>query len=122
MNIKSRTRKPVRLLRFGKRCILKSFVNSCFSSNLNKTLLMKPKRILGFVFIFLASLLTLAIVGQLPTLFGVLLAFFKIFTGKLDSSQIGEVVGHIIYWIIHILATIALWKYGVRWSGKQGEA
>ena len=83
---------------------------------------MKPKRILGFVFIFLASLLTLAIVGQLPTLFGVLLAFFKIFTGKLDSSQIGEVVGHIIYWIIHILATIALWKYGVRWSGKQGEA
>jgi len=80
---------------------------------------MTSKRILGFAFLLLGSLLTLAIVGQLPTLFGVLLGFFKIFTGKLDGSQIDEVIGRIIYWIFHFLATIALWKYGVRWSRKQ---
>ncbi|MBZ5857313.1 hypothetical protein [Flavihumibacter profundi] len=82
---------------------------------------MTSKRILGFVFILLAGILTLAIVGQLPALFGILLGFFKIFSGKLDGFQIGDVVGHIIYWIIHFLATIALWRYGVRWSKKQVE-
>ena len=79
---------------------------------------MTSKRISGYVFILIASLLTLAIIGQLPTLFGVLIGFFKIFTGNLDSSQSGEVVGHIIYWIVHFVATIALWKYGVKWSKK----
>jgi hypothetical protein len=80
---------------------------------------MTSKRICGIIFILLASLLTLAIVGQLPTLFGVFIGFFKIFTGKLDSFQIGEVIGHIIYWIFHFVATIALWRYGVIWSRKQ---
>ena len=80
---------------------------------------MTSKRIYGYVFILLAILLTLAIIGQLPTLIGVLFGFLKIFTGKLDSSQIGEVIGPIIYWIFHFVATIALWKYGIRWSRKQ---
>lgn len=80
---------------------------------------MTSKRISGYVFILLASLLTLAIVGQLPTLFGVLFSFFKIFTGNLDSSEIGKVIGHIIYWILHFVSTLALWKYGLRWSKKE---
>jgi hypothetical protein len=82
---------------------------------------MTSKRIFGFIFIFLASILSFAIVGQLPVLFGNILGFFKIFTSKLDSYQIGETIGHIIYWVIHFVATIALWKYGVRWSKKQVE-
>lgn len=82
---------------------------------------MTSKRIFGFIFILLASLLTLAIVGQLPALFGTILGFLKIFTGKLDAYQIGQVIGRIIYWIIHFVATIALWKYGLRWSKKQVE-
>ena len=80
---------------------------------------MTSKRIFGYVFIVLAALLTLAIVGQIPTLFGVVASFFKIFTGKLNSYQIGETIGRIIYWIVHFAATIALWKYGVKWSRKQ---
>jgi hypothetical protein len=80
---------------------------------------MISKRIFGFVFTVLAALLTLVIIGQLSTLFGVVVSFFKIFTGKLDSYQIGETIGHIIYWIAHFAATIALWKYGVKWSRKQ---
>ena len=82
---------------------------------------MTSKKIFGFIFIFLASILSLAIVGQLPALFGTILGFFKIFTGKLDGYQIGETIGHIIYWVIHFVATIALWKYGIRWSKKQVE-
>ena len=80
---------------------------------------MTLKRFFGYVFIILASLLTLAIIGQLKTLFEVLLGFFKIFTGKLNSSQTGEVTGHVIYWIFHFAMTIAFWKYGLSWSSKQ---
>lgn len=80
---------------------------------------MASKKILGYIFIALAILLTLAIVGQLPALFGVILSFFKIFTGKLESYQMGEVFGHIIYWIIHLVVTFALWKYGIRWTRKE---
>ena len=80
---------------------------------------MTSKRIFGFAFLLLAIILTLAIIGQLPALFGTILGFFKIFTGKLNAYQIGETIGYIIYWIIHFVATIALWKYGLRWSKKQ---
>lgn len=74
------------------------------------------KRIFGVVFIIIGVILTLAIVGQLPTLFGVVSSFFAMFTGKLDASQVGETIGHMIYWIIHFALTILVWKYGVRWA------
>jgi hypothetical protein len=80
---------------------------------------MTSKRVLGFIFIILAVLLTLAIVGQLQTVFGVIIGFFMILTGKLEGYQVGNVIGQIIYWVVHIVATIALWKYGVKWSRKQ---
>ena len=51
---------------------------------------MTSKRIFGFVFIPIAILLTLAIIGQLPTLILVVISFFSIFTGKLNSFQVGE--------------------------------
>ena len=89
------------------------------SRKLSTTQLMTSKRIFGIFFILLAIVFTLAIIGLLPTLFGVFVGFFKIFTGKLDSFQIGEVIGNIIYWIFHIVATIVLWNYGVKWSRKQ---
>ena len=80
------------------------------------------KRIFGAVFIILAVILTLAIIGQLPTLFGVMFSFFAMFTGKLDASQVGETIGHVIYWIIHFAMTIVLWRYGVRWVRKPVKA
>jgi hypothetical protein len=55
---------------------------------------MTSKRIFGFVFIPIAILLTLAIIGQLPTLILVVISFFSIFTGKLNSFQVGEAFGH----------------------------
>ena len=83
---------------------------------------MTSKRIFGIVFIILALLLTLAIVGQLPSLFGALFEFLAIFRGNLESYQVGYALGHVIYWALHFVATIVLWKYGVRWSRKQGKA
>lgn len=80
---------------------------------------MTSKRVLGFVFILIAVLLTLGIVGQLPDLFGVILGFFMIFTGKLDRVQIGEIIGQTIFWIFYFVITIALWNYGIKWSKKQ---
>ena len=83
---------------------------------------MKSKRILGVVFIILALVMTLAIVGQLPSLFAALFGFFELLTRHLSSFQAGEVFGRLFYWILHFAATIALWIYGIRWSGKQVKA
>ena len=82
-------------------------------------LFMITKRILGVIFIIIALLLTLAILGQLPTLFQVIINFFAVFTGKLSSSQVGEVIGHIIYWAVHFTVTIMFWKYGIDWLKKK---
>jgi hypothetical protein len=62
-----------------------------------------------------AIILTLAIVGQLPKLIGAIIGVFKIFSGALDSYQVGKVIGTTIYWSIHIALTITLWIYGRRW-------
>jgi hypothetical protein len=83
---------------------------------------MASKKIAGWVFVIIATLLTLAIIGQLPQLFGSVVGFYMIFTGKLDASQTGNATGHIIYWVFHFAVTIALWKYGVRWIRKQPTA
>ena len=60
----------------------------------------------------------LAIVGQVPQLFATIFGIFKIFTGTLDSYQIGKVIGSLLYWIFHFTVTIYLWIYGRRWTRK----
>jgi len=79
---------------------------------------MTTKKILGYIFIALAIILTLAIVGLLPKLIGTIFGIFKIFTGALDEYQIGKIIGTTIYWTIHIALTITLWIYGRRWIKK----
>lgn len=76
---------------------------------------MTIRKILGYIFIVVAIILTLAIVGQLPELIGTIIGVFKIFTGALDSYQVGKVIGTTIYWTIHIALTITIWIYGRRW-------
>lgn len=73
------------------------------------------KRIFGYLFIVLAILLTLAIIGQLQGLLGALFGFFKIFTGTVDENGVGYALGMITYWIIHFFLTITLWNYGRKW-------
>jgi hypothetical protein len=76
---------------------------------------MTTRKILGYILIVVAIILTLAIVGQLPKLIGAIIGVFKIFTGALDSYQVGKVIGTMLYWTVHIALTIILWIYGRRW-------
>ena len=76
------------------------------------------KKIFGVVFILLAAILTLAIVGQVPDLFGIIVSFFAMITGKLESYRAGETIGRMIYWLLHFAFTITLWRYGLRWVRK----
>ena len=76
---------------------------------------MTTKKIFGYIFMVVAFLLTFTIVGLLPKLIETIFGFFKIFTGTLDSYQVGKIIGTTIYWAIHIAITITLWTYGTRW-------
>ncbi len=78
-------------------------------------LTIKAKKIIGYVFIGLAIILTLTAVGLLPNLIGTIFGIFKIFTGALDSYQIGKFIGSAIYWTVHITLVIILWIYGRIW-------
>ncbi len=77
---------------------------------------MVNRKIFGYIFIALAVLLAMTIVGQLPSLFGAIIGFFRIFTGSLETGQIGYVLGKLFYWIAHIAITIALWTFGRKWT------
>jgi Na+/phosphate symporter len=76
---------------------------------------MTAKRIFGFIFLVIAVLLSLAIVGQLAQFLAAIIGFFQIFTGALDGHQTGYVLGTLFFWILHITITILLWVYGLRW-------
>ena len=74
---------------------------------------MTTKKILGYIFIVIAVVLTLALIILLPKFMKVLLAMFKT-----DSSsyEIGYSVGYLIFLIIQTVITIILWKIGIRWT------
>lgn len=67
---------------------------------------MTTKKIFGIVFIILAVILTLAILGQLPALFASVYGIFAIFSGRLNSYETGRIIGHFVYWVIHISLTV----------------
>jgi len=73
------------------------------------------KKILGFVFILIAAILFIAIIGQLPKLLATIFLFFEIFTGELDARQVGNIIGMLVYWVLHFGITISLWSLGRRW-------
>ena len=76
---------------------------------------MTTRKIFGYVFIVVSIILTLAIVGQLAKFLDAIVRIFKVFSGQLDSYQVGQVIGTFIYWVFHISLTIFLWTIGRRW-------
>ncbi len=80
---------------------------------------MSSKKVFGYLFIALAAILTLAILGQLQALLSAISGIFIIFTGKLNGYQSGVLFGHFIYWVIHISLTVLLWNYGIKWTKRQ---
>lgn len=79
---------------------------------------MNTKKVFGYIFIVLAVLLVIALLGLLKSFAVDVISFFAIFTGRLDAYQIGVVMGSLLYWVMHISAIFLLWKYGRRWTSK----
>jgi hypothetical protein len=76
---------------------------------------MTTKKPLGYILIAIAILLTLALIGQLTEFLRALFGIFKIFSGKVDGFQRGQAIGSLIYWVLHIMLTVYLFKVGGRW-------
>ncbi len=74
---------------------------------------MTTKKILGYIFIVIAVILTLTLIVLLPKFMKVLLAMFKTDS---NSYEIGYSVGYLIFLIIQTVITIILWKIGICWT------
>jgi len=79
---------------------------------------MTTRKIFGSVFIVIALLLTLAILGRLSEIVTAIVGIFKIFSGQLDGYPIGIVIMNFIYWVLHIFLANFLWITGKRWTKK----
>lgn len=77
---------------------------------------MTTRKIFGYIFLVVSIILAFAIVGQFAKFFDTIVGIMKIFSGQLDSYQIGQVIGTFIYWVFHISLTIFLWTIGKRWT------
>ncbi len=93
------------------------FRRNAAAQNVTKAI-MTSRKIFGYIFLIIAILLTVAIVGQLYQLFAAILGIFKIFSGELDSYQVGLLIGTFITWLFLIALTIFLWIIGRRWIKK----
>jgi uncharacterized membrane protein len=77
------------------------------------------RRITGYIFIILAIILAIIVIGLFPKVFETLIHVTMIFTGRLEGYQIGVALGHFIYWVFHFALTITLWNYGRKWIKKK---
>jgi len=73
---------------------------------------MATRKIFGYIFVAVAIILSIAIVGQISAILKLIFNIFKMFTGTLDSYAIGLTLGSLCYWIFHIGVTILLWTSG----------
>ncbi len=69
-------------------------------------------KIFGVILYIIGALFILAFVGQIPKFLNAVLNLFKIFSSELDGLQLGNIIGSIIYWIIHIAIIYFAFKYG----------
>lgn len=79
---------------------------------------MTIKKVVGYLFIVLAIILSISIIARIADLYTSIFGFFKIFTGTLNSYETGRVVGMLLYWVIHFAVTFLLFKYGLKWIKK----
>ena len=69
---------------------------------------LKSWRIIALIF---AILFTLSILIQIPALIGVVVKIVMLFNGELNPDHTGYLLGQILYWMLHFLITISLWRY-----------
>ncbi|MFD0999736.1 hypothetical protein ACFQ21_10475 [Ohtaekwangia kribbensis] len=81
------------------------------------------KRILGYIFIFLAAIFLLTAIKNIITFLALAHSLLMLQAGtfKGDAYGFGRLIGTFIYWSFHIFAMIMLWRYGRKWTRKQSE-
>lgn len=77
------------------------------------------KKVFGYIFITIAVILLIVAIARVMDLFATVYGIFKIFTGTLDSYGIGYVIGKLVFWVLHVLAMIALRNTGQKWIRKK---
>lgn len=82
---------------------------------------MKSRKILGYLFIALAVLLSFAFIGSLPMMIRIPVLMLKLVLGKLEAYNAGYVIGQFIYMVGYIAALYFLWRYGLKWSRMKAE-
>ncbi|MWN75986.1 hypothetical protein GQR60_06530 [Labilibaculum sp. A4] len=80
---------------------------------------MNTKKIFGYIFIVISIILSIAIIGQLPSFVSSITNLSNIFNKNIDSEKFGNIIGAFMYWVIHITLIIILWKYGRKWTKKR---
>lgn len=73
------------------------------------------KKIFGYIFIILASLLILSFTGNFEKFLGEVLAFFRIFIEETTKAEAGYAIGSIILWVVYIAIVIVLFRVGLKW-------
>jgi hypothetical protein len=73
------------------------------------------KKIFGCIFILLACILSIGVIGRLPTLFKDIFNFYAIFFAKLEAYEIGTAIGRCLGWLIHLGLIFLFGTYGLRW-------
>lgn len=71
-------------------------------------------KIFGVILYIIGLLFIIAFVGQLPKFLTAIFGLFKIFSSELDGFKRGNIIGSIIYWILHCTIIFFSFKYGNR--------
>jgi hypothetical protein len=82
---------------------------------------MKTKKLLGYIFLVMAVLLSFAFVGSLPTIIRIPVMILKLILGKLEAYDAGYVIGQFIYMVGYVATLYFLWRYGVKWAKMKTE-
>ena len=76
------------------------------------------RRILGYIFIALAFVLTIGAMAALPAFIAAIGQLFRIFSGKIDAYDVGYLTGQLLTWAMYFFLVFLLWKYGRKFTRK----
>ncbi len=76
------------------------------------------KKFGGILLIIVAVLLVIATLTNLTSLISNLIGIVNLFDSETTGFDKGQIIGGLIYWIIHFLAMFFAFKYGLKLSKK----
>lgn len=72
------------------------------------------KKILGILLILIGILFVLAAIVNLNALFSAVLGIVTIFEAESTGYQVGQIMGGLVYWIVHFLIIYFSLRYGAK--------